>query len=38
MQEFRNFYTIFAVNVFAQATVCKTNQLTVFVERHKVPA
>ena len=38
MQEFRDFYSIFAVDVSAQATVSKTNQLTLSVERREVPA
>ena len=38
MQEFRDLYTIFAVDVSAQATVSKTNQLTISVERREVPA
>ena len=38
MQEFRDLYTIYAVDVSAQATVSKTNQLTVFVERREIPA
>ena len=36
MQEFINLYTIFVVDVSAQATVSKTNQLTVSVECYKV--
>ena len=38
MQEFRDVYTIFAINVSAQATVSKTNQLIISVERREVPA
>ena len=38
MQEFRDLYTIFSVDVSSTATVSKTNQLTVSVERREVPA
>ena len=38
MQELRDLYTIFAVDVCAQATVSKTNQLTISVKRREYPA
>ena len=38
MLEFKFLYTIFFVDVSYQATVIKTNQLTVSVERREVPA
>ena len=37
MQEFRNLYTIYGIDISAQATVSNTNQLTVSVERREVP-
>ena len=37
MQEFRDLYTIYFVDLFAQATVSKPNHLPVSVERREVP-
>ena len=36
--EFRNLYTIYAIELSAQAIVSPTNQLTINVERREVPA
>ena len=38
MAEFRNLYTIYAIDLSAQAIVSPTNQLTINVERKEVPA
>ena len=38
MQEFRDLYTIYAIDLLAQAIVSPTNQLTINVERRNVPA
>ena len=38
MAEFRDLYTIYAIDLSAQAIVSPTNQLTINVERRNVPA
>ena len=38
MAEYRDLYTIYAIDFFAQAIVSPTNQLTINVERRDVPA
>ena len=38
MAEFRDLYTIYAIDLSAQAIVSQTNQLTINVERREVPA
>ena len=38
MAEFRDLYTIYAINLSAQAIVSRTNQVTINVERRDVPA
>ena len=38
MQEFRDLYTIFSVDLSSQATVSTTNQLTINIERREIPA
>ena len=38
MQEFRDLYTIFSIDLSSQATVSTTNQLTINIERRKIPA
>ena len=38
MQEFRDLYTIFSIDLSSQPTVSTTNQLTIKIERRKIPA
>ena len=38
MQEFRDLYTIYSINLSSQATVSITNQLTINIERREIPA
>ena len=38
MQEFRDLYKIFSVDLSSQATVSTTNQLTINIERREIPA
>ena len=38
MQEFRDLYTIFSVDLSSKATVSTTNQLTINLERREIPA
>ena len=38
MQEFRDIYTIFSVDLSSQATVSTTNQLTINIERREIVA
>jgi hypothetical protein len=38
MAEFRNLYTIYAIDISAQTVVSTTNQITINVERREVPA
>ena len=38
MQEFRDLYTIFSVDLSSQAIVSTTNQLTINIERREIPA
>ena len=38
MQEFRDLYTIFSIDLSSQATVSTTNQLTINLERREIPA
>ena len=37
MAEFRDLYTIYAIDLSAQAAVSSTNQITINVERREVP-
>ena len=36
MQEFRDLYTIFSVDLSSQTTVSATNQLTINIERREI--
>ena len=38
MQEFRDLYTIFSIDLSSQAIVSTTNQLTINIERREIPA
>ena len=38
MQEFRDLYTVYAIDTSSQANVSTTNSLTIDVERRNVPA
>ena len=38
MQDIRDLYTIFSIDLSSQATVSTTNQLTINLERREIPA
>ena len=38
MQEFRDLYTIFSIDLSSQATVSTTYQLTIIIQKREIPA